>query len=174
MSEQEDQQTKEDRSADALAAMADGQDLWPGAEDKPATPQSVQPIDLPEGGVQPIDLSAMGEQPSPEEIEARRVRAEALRNRTRQAHAHHFRNLMIPMLLVTAVLLLLLATTAAFMLPTPKEAMSNSGNLLGRPWAKYLIYAAFPLALILLVAAGIFWQDLRRGRIKTNIAAGNE
>ena len=194
MGEQEDQQSKQDRSIDALAAMADGQDLWPDAEDKPATPQGAQPIDLPEGGVQPtdppeggvqpfdlpegavqpFDLSAMGVQPSPEEIEARKVRAEALRSRTRQAHAHHFRNLMIPMLLVTAVLLLLLATIAAFMLPTPEEAMSNSGNLLGRPWAKYLIYAAFPLSLILLVAAGIFWQDLRRGSIKTNITAENE
>ncbi len=184
MSEQEDQQTRQDRSADALAAMADGQDLWPDAEDKPATPQSAQPIDLPEGGAQPIDvpeggvqpfdLSAAGVQPSPEEIEARKVRAEALRSRTRQAHAHHFRNLMIPMLLVTAILLLLLATIAAFMLPTPEQVQSNPDNLLGRPWAKYLIYAAFPLALILLVAAGIFWQDLRRSKIKTNITAGNE
>lgn len=174
MSEQEDQQTKQDRSIDALAAMADGQNLWPDAEDKPAAPQSVQPIDPPEGGVQPIDLSAMGEQPSPEEIEARKVRAEALRNRTRQAHAHHFRSMMIPMLLVTAVLLLLLATIAAFMLPPPEEAMSNSDNLLGRPWAKYLIYAAFPLSLILLAGAAIFWQDVRRSRIKTGNGAGNE
>jgi hypothetical protein len=184
MSEQEDQQSKQDRSIDALAAMADGQDLWPDAEDKPATPPSaqpsdlpeggVQPIDLPEGGVQPFDLSAAGVQPSPEEIEARRARAQALRSRTRQAHAHHFRNLMIPMLLVTAVLLLLLATIAAFMLPSPEEAQMNSDNLLGRPWARYLIYAAFPLALILLVAAGIFWQDLRRSRIKTNISTENQ
>ncbi len=164
MSEQEDQQSKQDRSIDALAAMADGQDLWPDAEDKPATSPGAQPTDLP----------AAGAQPSPEEIEARKVRAETLRTRARQAHAHHFRNLMIPMLLVTAVLLLLLATIAAFMLPSPEEARMDSDNLLGRPWAKYLIYAAFPLALILLVAAGIFWQDLRRSRIKTNITAGNE
>lgn len=164
MSEQEDQQSKEDRSADALAAMADGQDLWPDAEDKPAISPSAQAIDLP----------AASGQPSPEEIEARKVRAEALRSRTRQAHAHHFKNLMIPMLLVTATLLLLLATIAAFMLPTTEEAQSDSSNLLGRPWAKHLIYAAFPLALILLVAAGIFWQDLRRSRTKTNTTAENQ
>lgn len=174
MSEQEDQQSKEDRSIDALAAMADGENLWADAEDKPATPADGQPSDLPEGGVQPIDLSAAGVQPTPEEIEARKVRAQALRTRTREAHAHHFRNMMVPMLLVTAVLLLLLATIAAFMLPTPEEALTDSDNLLGRPWAKYLIYAAFPLALILLVAAGIFWQDVRRSKIKANITAGNE
>ena len=154
-----DRQTRQDRSIDALAAMADGQDLWPDAKDKPPAAPGAQAIELPAAAP-----------PSPEEIEARKARTEALRTRTRQAHAHHFRNLMIPMLLVTAVLLLLLATIAAFMLPTPEEAEMNSSNLLGRPWAKYLIYAAFPLALILLVAAGIFWQDLRRSRDSANAA----
>ena len=174
MSEQENQQSKQDRSIDALAAMADGEDLWPGSEDKPATPPSGQPTDPPEGGVQPIDLSKESVQLSPEEIEARKARTQVLRTKVREAHAHSFRNLMIPMLLVTAILLLLLATIAAFMLLSPEEAEADPDNLLGRAWAKYLIYAAFPLALILLVAAGIFWQDLRRSKIKANISAGNE
>lgn len=164
MSEQENEQTKQDRSVDALEAMADGQDLWPDSKGQPSAPQTAQPIEPLVGGGQP----------TPEQIEARKARAEAIRSRARQVRAHHFRNLMIPMLLVTAVLLLLLATIAAFKLPTAEEAQYYPDRMLGKPWAKYLIYAAFPLSLILLAGAAIFWQDLRRSRIKTGNGAGNE
>lgn len=164
MSEQENEPTKQDRSVDALEAMAAGQNLWPDSKDEPSGPQSAPPVD-------PLPPSR---QSSPEEIEARKARAEALRIKAREVRAHHFRNLMIPMLLVTAVLLLLLATIAAFMLPTAEEAQYYPDNMLGKPWAKYLIYAAFPLSLILLAGAAIFWQDVRRSRIKTGNGAGKE
>jgi len=154
MSEQE--QTKEDRSADALAAMATGEDLWPDSKDKPPAPPAEPALD------------AAAQPASPQEIVARRARADALRSKARQAHAHQFKNLMIPMLLVSAVLLLILATVAAVMMPNAKEAYFQPDNLLGRPWAKYLVYAAFPLALVLLAGAAIFWQDVRRSRIESN------
>lgn len=164
MSEQENEQTKQDRSVDALEAMADGQNLWPDAQGQPSAPQVAQPADpLPP----PRQLT-------PEEIQARKARAEAIRIRSREARAHHFRSLMIPILVVTAGLLLLLATISAFMVPSQQEAELNPGNMLGKPWAKYLIYAAFPLALILLVAAAIFWQDVRRSRARISISAEAE
>ncbi len=162
MSEQENGQTKQDRSIDALEAMADGQDLRQDAQGEPSASQSAQPVD-------PLPPP---KQLTPEEIEARKARTETLRIKARQAKAHQFRSLMIPILLVTAVLLLMLATIAAFMRPDDPE--SNPGNMLGKPWAKYLIYAAFPMSLILLVAAAIFWQDLRRSRIRIRSSDDDE
>ena len=164
MSEEEKEPTKQDRSIDALEAMADGQNLWPDAKVEPSAPQ----------GAQPVDPLPPPRQLTPEEIEGRKARAETLRIKAREVKAHHFRSLMIPMLLVTAVLLLMLATIAAFMVPSAKEADLDPGNMLGRPWAKYLIYAAFPMSLILLVAAAIFWQDVRRSRIGIRISAEAE
>ena len=160
MSEQEEEQTKEDRSADALAAMAAGEGLWPDSKGEPPAPPAEQV------------LGAAAQPASPQEIVARRARAYALRSKARQVRDHQFRNLMIPMLLVSAVLLLILATVAAVMLPSADEAYYQPDNLLGRPWAKYLVYAAFPLALILLAGAAIFWQDVRRGRIESSNEGG--
>ena len=96
----------------------------------------------------------------------RMARSAALQEKATKAHAHHIKSMMIPMLLAAAVLLVALGVATGFMLPTEEERLyhTDPSSLLGQWWAKYLVWAAFPLAIILAIAAGLFWLDVRQDR----------
>lgn len=96
----------------------------------------------------------------------RMARSAALQEKATKAHAHHMKSMMIPMLLAAAVLLVALGVATGFMLPTEEERLyhTDPSSLLGQWWAKYLVFAAFPLAIILAIAAVLFWLDIRQDR----------
>ncbi len=157
--------------SEALAAMADGQDLVAPAEaaaaDADADTEVEQTIDeellaaagVPEGpGVDPADLADL---PVGEEGKAvRAARTAALDQQRSRVHAHQFKQVMVPLLLTVGGLLLVLGIVVAAMLP-PRGA---SGGLLSRSAAIWAVVAAFPLAAILLFGAWFFRRELREAR----------
>ena len=150
MSQQGPQSDRQNEQADALAALAGGQST--------AAPQSQT--------VAAVNLSST----SRTATQTKRRREASFQANAARAQAHQFKNFMIPLLLGAAVLLLLLGTISACTLPPDEYSADHSDEIIYKPWFKPLVIATFPLALILLAGAVVFWLDVRSA--KKGTAAG--
>ncbi|MCE5324797.1 MAG: hypothetical protein LLG01_00125 [Planctomycetaceae bacterium] len=145
MSQQKPQWDRQSDQADALAALAGGQPTAAGGQSKsPAA----------------VNLSSGSRVPA----SAKRRRESAFQANAARAQAHQFKNFMIPMLLGAAVLLLLLGALAACNLPSDDYKAVHAEEVICKAWFKPLVIATFPLALILLAGAVVFWLDVRAHR----------
>lgn len=171
---------KRDRSADALAAMAEGQEIGPKTDQEPETSKEIpwqdvldaEKADTPGQGSKA--LSAAGTA-APESADAvvRKARAASLQRRTQHVHAEQFKRMMIPLLLVTGIMLLVLGIAVATMISGSKPlAHGEKVGFLENPSVqKTLVVVAFPLAAILLAGAWLFREDIKRGERAAQEAA---
>ena len=164
---------KRDRSADALAAMADGQEIGPKTDQKPETSESAIPsqdvldadkADTPGQGAKALSAAGTAAPESADGV-ARKARAASLQRRTQHVHAEQFKRMMIPLLLVTGIMLLVLGIAVATIISGSKPlAHGEKVGFLENPSVqKALVVLAFPLAAILLAGAWLFREDLKRG-----------
>ena len=150
MSQQNNAPSRQDQSADALAALASG---------KSVTPQPTAPAAQP--------APAPARRPG----EARVARAAAVKRQASKAQAHQFKNFMIPCLLVGAGLLLIFGIVALVQLPTEEEALAIGDSILTKVWFKVLIGVAFVLAAVLIASAVVFWLDVKAHNRKAEAKA---
>jgi len=117
---------KKDRSADALAAMAGGQQGGPRTDREPKTSKEIPWQDV---FADKADTSGHGSKalsaadtaaPGSANSVARKARAASLQRRTQHVHAEQFKRMMIPLLLVTGIMLLVLGITVATMISGSK------------------------------------------------------
>ncbi|MCE5278904.1 MAG: hypothetical protein ABFD92_18855 [Planctomycetaceae bacterium] len=139
------QSERQSEQADALAALAGGQSPTAAPQSKP---------------VSAVNLSAASRRATP----SKQAREASFQAKSAKAQAYQFKNFMIPMLLAAAVLLLLLGVLAAFNLPAADYAADHPDEVICKGWFKPLVIATFPLALILVAGALVFWLDVRAHR----------
>jgi hypothetical protein len=149
---------------DALAAMADGQDLAPKAEEQPQEQLADEERDFvaaaaAEGqAVDPADLEGLPV--GAEARAARKARAQGYDKQKSRVHALQFKKTMIPLLLVVGVMLFILGgVVAAVVLPG-----ADDRGLFSRPFAIGAVIAAFPLGAILLFGAWFFHRETKQSQ----------
>ena len=163
---------KKDRSADALAAMADGQEIGPKSDQKPGTSEPTIPWqDISDADKKKTlaerseALQAAGSaSASPVDAATRKARAASLQRRTQHVYAEQFKRMMVPLLLVTGIMLLILGIVVASIISGSKPlAHGEKVGLLENPGVqKTLVVLAFPLAATLLAGAWFFREELKR------------
>jgi hypothetical protein len=149
---------------DALAAMADGEDLAPKADEQPDDQLENEERDFAaasaaEGrGVDPADLEGLPV--GAEARAARKARAQGYDKQRTSVHALQFKKTMIPLLLVVGVMLFILGgIVAAVVLPG-----AEGRGLFSRPFAIAAVVAAFPLGAILLFGAWFFHRETKQSQ----------
>ncbi len=160
----------EERDAhDALAAMAEGEDLAPAPqpEDSGENPQDADSVDdglvafaedTPGEPVDPADIEGLPDRE--ESLAVRRARAATLANQKGRVHTHQFKRTMIPLLIAVGVLLFILGGVVAAILPSGKgTSTEDAGLLMGA--ARWAVVAAFPLGAILLFGAWLFHRETK-------------
>ena len=163
-----------DSKVDALAAMADGQDIshqgFNAIEDAPPTAAGesdaaaalaaqTAPAEAP--AVIPATAPAAG---SAAVSGARKARASTLQRQRSRVHAEQFKRMMVPILVVTGVLLLILGGIVTFMMRQGDADLPAGTGMLNDPgFKRIMVIAAFPLGAILLIGAWLFRADLKRG-----------
>jgi uncharacterized membrane protein len=177
-----DAQNSHDDSAEALKALAEGnltdfelqqsQDQSSAQGDQAAAPfDSQQVLDAPGPADENAPMGVAQDQPQPQAAEeespqARQERTAALAARTRRAHFHQFKSIMIPLLLAVGVLLFV---CGAFVLIYDGDAegveIDPPTGLLGNMRSWFPI-AAFVVGAILLAGAWLFRRDLKAAQEK--------
>lgn len=146
----QDNNQQRDESADALAALAAGGDLQ-AESDAPRD----DGLALAEAAPAPGEPAAVAETSY-----AQRFRQEYIRYQTqsRLAHAHQYKKIMIPLLLVVGGMLLLICVATAIMVVRygGKEAAQPSAMVQSAPW---FIPCAGLLGAVLLLGAWMFHRD---------------
>ncbi|MFW6132764.1 MAG: hypothetical protein ACOC8F_02620 [Planctomycetota bacterium] len=137
--------------ADALHAMADGEDLAaaPVGDTEPETPgeePDAADADALEG------LPGRGEARS-----ARRARSATIGAQADSAHHHQFHRAMIPLLVVVGILLFVLGFVVAILGPARAETSMFGGTM-----TTVAVVVAFPLGAILLFGAWFFRREVAR------------
>ena len=161
---QDDKPDSLDNKIDALAAMADGQDIsqqgFNAIEGAPPAGESDAAVTL-AAQAAPAAVPANG---SAAVSGARKTRASTLQRQRARVHAEQFKRMMVPILLVTGILLLILGGIVAVMMrQTDPTMVIDDGTLLNNPMFKrVMVITAFPLGAILLVGAWLFRADLKR------------
>jgi hypothetical protein len=183
---------KHGESADALEAMANGQDAppqptqWHAMPPQPPTPQETDDAERAEGDDGEVldaevvavgddaqhpadpaaDLAAVAGATPPSSPATRKARAEVFHRKARRAHAHQFKKFMIPLLLISGAALFVLGTVAAFLVfgSADGPAADREGRLVSVETERLLVLAAFPVGAILLLGAWLFHLDLRRAK----------
>jgi hypothetical protein len=164
---QDDKPDSMDSKVDALAAMADGQDISregfnaiedvapPAGESSAAATLASQAA--PASTAAPAARNAAGAGAS------RKARASALQRQRARVHAEQFKRMMVPILLVTGVLLLLLGGIVMVMMRQVDPEMYTGEGLFNNPrFKQIMVITAFPLGAILLIGAWLFRADLKR------------
>ena len=152
----EDNKDKHALSAEALEAMAAGEDLTP-----PTAPPDEFDCDTAEAmGDLPVDAAQADFVP-------RKTRIAEGDRRTGKAHGHLFRRTLIPLLVVVGGVLLLFSLVTAAMLINAgaDQAVDVEPSRLQRmgPW---LIAFSLPLGAFLLLGAWWFHMEIKRSRNK--------
>ena len=163
---QDDKPDSMDSKVDALAAMADGQDISqqgfnavenappPAGESDAAAALAAQAV--------PAAAPAVGSATAVSG--ARKARASTLQRQRARVHAEQFKRMMAPILLVTGVLLLILGGIVTFMMRQGDADLYTGAGMLHDPvFKRIMVITAFPLGAILLVGAWLFRADLKRG-----------
>jgi hypothetical protein len=180
---------KHSHSADALKALAENpHDGTEGSADGFVGPDEAEVLE--DGTIEPVDgvpvdkapiafadapAVSAGMPPLPAaapDPHARRRRAEAFDQRTRKAHAHQYKTIMIPLLITMGVLLLLMAAYALFMATGTDVRPDPDGLAAAKPvepsaaasFQRWFPFLAFPLGAILLVGAWWFHKDVNRNK----------
>ncbi|MDP6044867.1 MAG: hypothetical protein QGG25_04600 [Phycisphaerae bacterium] len=163
---QDDQTNK----IDALAAMANGQDIahdgFNAVEhisdpDENGDSDAAAALAAQTSGAAPsAAIPAASRSTTPA---ARKSRAAALHRQRSQANSHQFKRMMVPILLITGLLLLFLGGVVAYMMSdVPADAYTGEG-LLNDPGVKrIMVITAFPLGAILMIGAWLFRADVKR------------
>lgn len=137
---------KHSKSIDALEALAAGKSPSPQPQQNPITAM---------GAVAPFAANAA----SPV-----RRRAGVRRNT-----AASLRQIMIPFLLGVGLLLLVLGGICTAQLPSQEDITAakalGRGGMLYEPYARWLVFGAFPLGAMLLIGAFFFWNQGRKASV---------
>ncbi|MHC4983310.1 MAG: hypothetical protein ACYTF6_09110 [Planctomycetota bacterium] len=160
-SEEQQDQPEEKPPSEALAEMAEGQDLAP--PDQQDAQQNHAAGDAPEDlaqlagsegppAVQAGDLQGLPN--AAQTMASRRARAAAFERQNRRAQADQFKRLMVPLLLAVGLLLIVLGGVAVALLPSGKSSSLGAS-------AKWAVAAAFPLGALLLFAAWFYHRQLK-------------
>ena len=181
---QEQEPDQHEQTADALKAIADGTHkgsqgsadgfVGPDEPEESEEEEKVEPVD----GVTPEPAEGLPAEPDstgydllpdpegadalpagqPSGLGSRRRRLAELDQRERQAHAHQYKTVMIPLLITMGVILLLMGTWSVI------RASGAEGGVAGEGIAKWFPILAFPLGAVLLAGAWWFHQDVTRKR----------
>jgi hypothetical protein len=154
MSEQE--KTSKD-SADALAALAAGQELTEDEQAKVAEDLADAPVsfsgDAPDASAsQPVEPFLMsGTTTAPR-------RAVNMNVIAARKSGNEFKKFMMPLLLAVGVLLLVMGAIVIAMMPPVNPSREE---FLCQPYAKWVVISAFPLSAVMLLGAFMFWKDIQ-------------
>lgn len=145
-------------TVDALAAMADGEDLTSSQAitEQPQTEEA----DVQTSGGEPVSTVS----PAPGASAARKTQAVSAQKRGRQAHGVQFRKTMVPILLITGLLLFVLGGIVAAMLGDQGVAGDYyyENKMEDPAFQKILVWVAFPLGAMLLAGAWFFHVEAKR------------
>jgi hypothetical protein len=158
-----------DGRSDALEVLAAGEEIVP-ADEPPQeqlegevieTGEAVSTIVGEPGQDPPVTLDAA----AGDLVAVRKVQAAKFEERSARAQHQQMKKFMIPLLVTVGVLLFLFGGYLLTKLPGQAEAAAD-GSMLARPWAKFVVLAAFPLGAILMLGAWLFHQDVQRAEKK--------
>jgi hypothetical protein len=155
---------------DALAAMADGQDISDNGS------SAIENVPSPEtdgnaaaaliAQSQPADTQAAVPAMNSEAVSgARRARANTLQKQSSRVHAEQFKRMMVPILAITGILLILLGSIVAFTLKHTDSGYSTPGMINDPNFRLIMTMAAFVVGAVLLLGAWLFRKDLQRSEI---------
>ncbi len=182
---EEQRQDKHQKKADALKALAAGQTVGADApsqsKEPPAEAAETSPDILGEEAktigqaeaafmrqnrvgdppAEPIDVPVRSRTAA-----ERKARDSDMQRKAKRVYASQFKAIMIPLLIVSGLLLIILATWVYLKMPPSEEQIHASDNLLNKPWMCGVVLAAYPLAVILLLGAALFYRDVRQDKQK--------
>ncbi len=181
---QDDKPDSMDRKVDALAAMADGEDIsqqgFNAVQDDPPAGESDAEAAFVAQSAPPADesdaVAAFAAQSAPATPPAtvpvvgsaavsgaRRARASTLQRQRSRVHAEQFKRMMVPILMVTGIILLILGGIVTFMMKQGDPDLYTGTGLLNDPgFKRIMVITSFPLGAILLIGAWLFRADLKR------------
>lgn len=160
MTEQQDDRI---RSADALRAMAEGEDLAcdsPAEGENPDEQAERTDAENREDTDDSLTHESLGI--GTDSLQVRRARSASMNRQSAGAHAHRFKTVMIPLLLVVAVILFVMGSITAMMASGGGDGLSDREFFVEN--GRYFTLAAFPLGAILLFGAWWFHRDVRGAR----------
>jgi len=160
--------------ADALKAMADGQDIDPAQQpqgdpppDDAASPNQAPPNNNASGAADAADYAApvFNTDMAGASSKDKKLRQAAFHARSTRAHSEQYKRTMIPLLVIVGGLLVLAGAGTLAMLIQQKQGgcVLGEGNLLLR-YGAWFIVAAWILGAILFVGAWMFHRELSQNR----------
>lgn len=181
-SEMMQEPNKWDQSADALKSLADGtpedpqQAADPAEQPAQADPveqaaQAAEPLDpvaalegrMPVSTEPPVELEGVPDVPGADEDRRRQVAG--FEDRTRKAHAHQFRTIMIPLLITVGILLFICGTVLLATGPEsePTDPFAERPDSL-KSFRSWFPLVAFPVGAFLLFGAWYFHREISAAR----------
>ncbi len=168
----EQQQKKHTNNIDALEAMSQGKQAAPQQQKDTGDSGggTRAPVDLNGGGQDATTPSEPADKPQPGTAPADTGKA-AARTRTPQrrpapaVHAHHFKQFMIPMLLIVGVMLVGMGATLGLILINRSDTVGPP-TMIDQPWVPWAVVASFPLGAIMFVGAWMFHREGKNARAK--------